>query len=199
PDWYWPAIYFGFMFGALFWVGAFVALTASLNRGPSWALARLGLAAIIAGVTMHIVDGTLSGVGLRLVADDWAAASGADQAAVLRDGETLLAVLQGTWASVITFYHGLPFLLMGLAVLLSRRYPAWLGWIGVVGGAGSLIAGMAMFATDDAVPDAFFVAGALVISVFMLVVGILLWDLAGQAAPAGNGDRAAGVAGADAR
>lgn len=176
PNWYWPAVYFGFIFGALFWVGAFVAIAATLRQGPSWALSRLAVAAAIAGVAMHIVDGSLSGVGLRLVADDWAAASGADQAAVLRDGETLLAILEGTWASVIMVYHGLPFILMGLAVALSGRYPAWLGWIGVGGGAGSLIAGIAMFAAEDVSP-VFFIAGALVISLFMVINGILLWGL----------------------
>jgi hypothetical protein len=177
PNWYWPAVYFGFIFGALFWVGAFVAIASSLHQGPSWALSRLAVAAAIAGVAMHIVDGSLNGVGLRLVADDWAAAGGAEQAAVLRDGETLLAILEGTWASVIMVYHGLPFILMGLAVALSRRYPAWLGWVGFAGGAGSLAAGIAMFATEDVSP-VFFIAGALVISLFMLVMGILLWGLA---------------------
>jgi hypothetical protein len=179
PGWYWPSVYFGFIFGALFWVGAFVAIAAPLRQGPGWALSRLAVAAAIAGVAMHIVDGSLSGVGLRLVADDWAAASGAEQAAVLRDGETLLAILEGTWASVIMVYHGFPFILMGLAVALSHRYPAWLGWIGFAGGAGSLIAGIAMFATEDVSP-AFFIAGALTISLFMLINGILLWGLAAE-------------------
>jgi hypothetical protein len=182
PDWYWPAVYFGFIFGALFWVGAFVAIASSLHQGPSWALSRLAVAAAIAGVAMHIVDGSLNGVGLRLVADDWAAASGVERAAVLRDGETLLAILEGTWASVIMVYHGLPFVLMGLAVALSRRYPVWLGWIGFAGCAGSLIAGMAMFMTEGVSP-AFFIAGALTISLFMLIMGILLWGLAAEPDP----------------
>ncbi|MGD9891015.1 MAG: DUF4386 family protein [Dehalococcoidia bacterium] len=185
PGWYWPSVYFGFIFGALFWVGAFVAIAATLRQGPGWALSRLAVAAAIAGVAMHIVDGSISGVGLRLVADDWAAASGAEQAAVLRDGETLLAILEGTWASVIMVYHGLPFILMGLAVVFSQRYPAWLGWVGVAGGAGSLIAGVTMFATEDVSP-VFFIAGALVISLFMLIAGILLWGLAVESAPAAS-------------
>jgi len=198
PDWYWPAIYFCLLFGALLWVAAFVALAVSLTRGTSWALGRLAVPAIIAGVTLHLVDGALSGVGLRLVADDWAAVSGAEQAAVLRDGETLLALLEGTWASVVSFYHGLPFILMGVAALLSRRYPAWLGWVGAAAGGWSLAVGLAMFASDD-VPDPLYLPGALGVSLFMVIAGILLWDLAVQAAPAGNGDRATGGAGADAR
>jgi hypothetical protein len=177
PDWYWPAVYLSFILGALMWVGAFVALAGSLTERASGALGRLGLAAMLVGVALHAVDGSLSGGGLRIVADHWAAASGPEQA----------AVLEGTWASVISFFHGLPFILIGLAVALSRRYPAWLGWVGVGGGGGSLVVGMVMFATEDVVPDGLFIAGALVISLFMLILGVLMWVQLDEAGRAGQG------------
>lgn len=186
PGWYWPGVYLCFILGALLWVGAFSALARSLTEGVPWALGRLAMAAILVGVTIHVVDGSLSGAGLRLLAADWASASGAEQAAVLRDGATLLDILEGTWAIVITLFHGLPFILMGLAVVFSRRYPAWLGWIGFAGGAGSMAAGIAMFATDDAVPDVFFIAGALVISLFMLIAALPMWLLTTDTVPAGG-------------
>jgi hypothetical protein len=182
PDWYWPAVYLGFMVGALLWVGAFTALAGSLTEGASWGLSRLALAAILAGVAIHIVDGTLNGVGLRLLVDDWASTSGAEQAAVVRDGATLLAILEGTWASAIIFYHGIPFILMGLAVVLSHRYPAWLGWIGIAGGVISMASGLAMF-VDDTFPDLYYIAGALTISLFMVASCIPMWLLTGAPAP----------------
>ena len=73
---------------------------------------------------------------------------------------------------MITLYHGLPFVLTGLAVALSRRYPAWLGWIGVIGGGGSFVVGIAMLLgvqTGLAVPF------AVVLSLFMVALGWLLW------------------------
>ena len=45
-----------------------------------------------------------------------------------RTFEAIIDVVHGTWASVIALFHGLPFVLLGAAVLVSRRYPAWVGW-----------------------------------------------------------------------
>jgi hypothetical protein len=178
-DWVWPVIYLAFIFGALFWVGALVALASTLGEGASWTLARLAVIGAIVGVTLHAVDGALNAVALEGLARSWAGAAEAERAALTQNGNLLLLILDGTWAAVITLYHGLPFVLAGLAVALSARYPAWLGWIGVIGGAGSLLIGIAMLLgvqTQLAVPF------AVVLSFFMVILGWLLWDQAGKGA-----------------
>jgi hypothetical protein len=179
PGWVWPVIYLGFIFGALLWVGALVALASTLTEGAGWALSRLALAAVIVGATLHAIDGVLNAVGLAGLARAWAGASEAERAMLTQNGDLLLRLLDGTWAGVITLYHGLPFVLAGLAMALSRRYPAWLGWIGVIGGGGSLVIGVAMLLgvqTGLAVPF------AVVLSFFMVVLGWLLWSRANTGA-----------------
>jgi hypothetical protein len=183
PDWMWPVVYMGFVFGALLWMAALVAVARTLTEGVSWALIRLAVVAAIVGVTLHAVDGVLNAVALEALARAWAAASEADRAPLVQNGELLMVILDGTWAGVITLYHGLPFILTGLAVALSRRYPAWLGWIGVIGGGGSFVVGIAMLLgvqTGLAVPF------AVVLSLFMVALGWLLWTPAtsGVAEPA---------------
>jgi hypothetical protein len=183
PDWMWPVIYMGFIFGALFWMAALVALATTLTEGVAWVLARLAVVTAVVGVTLHAVDGTLNAVALEGLARAWGGASDAERAALTQNGDLLLRLLDGTWAAVITLYHGLPFVLAGLAVALSGRYPAWLGWIGVIGGGGSLVVGIAMLLgvqTGLAVPF------AVVLSFFMVVLGWLLWEQAtsGVAKPA---------------
>ena len=59
-DWVWPVTYFGFIFGALLWLGALVALVSTLTAGASWALGRLAVVAAIVGATLHTVDGSLN-------------------------------------------------------------------------------------------------------------------------------------------
>jgi hypothetical protein len=174
-DWYWPVVHLGFIVGALLWVGAFIALASSLWHGTGWALGWLGAASVIVGATIHVVDSSISGFGLTALADAWAAAPASEQANLLRAADTLLMVLGGTWTSVISFFHGVPFVLFGLAVVLNRRYPAWLGWVGVVGGLGSLSVGMMMFLGVGLVPGWLFIVFALVVSLFMLVMGVLMW------------------------
>jgi hypothetical protein len=179
PGWVWPVIYLGFIFGALFWVGALVALASTLTEGAAWALGRLAVAAVIVGATLHAIDGVLNAVGLTSLARAWAGAAEGERTALIQNCDLLLRILDATWAGVITLFHGAPFVLAGLAVALSRRYPAWLGWVGVIGGGGSLVIGVAMLLgvqTGLAVPF------AVVLSFFMVVLGWLLWVESGRSA-----------------
>ncbi len=173
-DWVWPVTYFGFIFGALFWVGALVALASTLTTGACWALGRLAVAAAIVGATLHTVDGSLNAGALAGLARAWEAAPEGERAALVQNGDLLLHILDGTWAGVITLFHGAPFVLAGSAVALSRLYPAWLGWIGIIGGTGSLVIGIAMFL--GLAPAGLAVPFAVVLSLFMVVLGWLMWS-----------------------
>jgi hypothetical protein len=171
------------MFGALLWVVAIVALADTLTDGPAWALGRLAVALVIVGATMHALYGTLHGAVLPSLGREWATADAAAQMALAADAATTLRLLDAVWAGVITLFHGAPFILAGLATVASWRYPAWLGWVGAIGGAGSLVVGIGMFyglAAGLAVPF------ALVISVFMVVLGWLLWQEAAESALPGG-------------
>lgn len=190
PSWYWPTVHLGFILGALLWVGAFVAIARALPDGTSGMLGRLATASVILGATIHVIDSSLDGFGLTALARSWAAAPTAEQASLLRAGAVLLDVLHGTWASVIAFFHGLPFILLGLAAVVSRRYPAWLGWVGVIGGSGSLVIGVLMFLDAGFVPSGLFIPFAIIASLWMLAMGGLLW-LSPQT---GRGRSGAGVA-----
>jgi hypothetical protein len=187
PGWYWPLAYLCFIVGSLLWVCAFVAIAAVLDEGVSWALGLLATVTIIVGVTMHVIDATLNGVALTATADAWRSATPDEQSALLREADALLRVLGGTWASVITLFHGVPFILSGLAVALSGRFPAWLGWLGLLGGAGSVVAGLAMFFRVSGFPSGVYVIFAIVISVFMVIAGLYLWLQADEPAVAPQG------------
>jgi Domain of unknown function (DUF4386) len=179
PGWLWPVVYLAFIFGAMLWVGALVALATTLREGASWALGRLAVAAVIVGAALHAVDASLNAGGLTSLARAWAAAAEVERAPLVQNGDLLLRILDGTWAGVITLFHGLPFTLAGLAVALSHRYPAWLGWIGFVGGAGSLIVGVAMFL--GLAPAGLAVPFAVILSLFMVVLGWMMWPQAAGA------------------
>src|SRR6266540_6145773 len=55
------------------WVGAFLALACSLTRGPAQSLGWLGAASVILGAAIHIVDSSISGFGLTVLAHAWRA------------------------------------------------------------------------------------------------------------------------------
>jgi hypothetical protein len=62
--------------------------------------------------------------------------------------------------------------------VFSRRYPAWLGWVGVGGGLGSVVLGVTMFLGT---PEMLYVAFAIVVSLWMVAMGVLMWQQADRA------------------
>src|SRR5699024_5108721 len=90
-----------------------------------------------------------------------------------------LRILRGTWAMVLTFFHGLPFVLFGLAVVIGSDFHAWLGWTGIIGGTGSVLAGVFMFLDLNLLPEWFFIIFAVLISLWMIALRILMWRRAG--------------------
>jgi hypothetical protein len=180
PSWFWPLVHLGFMLGAILWVWAFVALADSFERGLSHAFGLMGGAVIIIGAAVHIVDSSIDGFGLSALAQEWQNSPSSEQMNLLREGHSLLRILGGTWAGVLCYFHGIPFILTGFAVVYSRRYPARLGWVGVVGGLGSLLAGVLMFVGVSFIPRWSFIIFAVIVSVWMVAMGLLMWRRAGD-------------------
>ncbi len=170
-----PLIYLGFILGAVLWVWALVALACQL-QGKAWTLGLLAAVSGIMGATLHAVDGVLHGVALPRLAMLWTTTP-EDARGGLAQGYDLLTILfTATWAGVIVLFHGVPFVLAGLAIMVSQRFPVWLGWIALIGGAGSVIVGLGMF--FGLAPAGLAVPFAVVISVAMVVLGWLMWTSA---------------------
>lgn len=178
--WYWPTVHLGFILGAILRVAAFAGIAASLVGEASRILGWLGVAAITIGAAVHIVDSSISGFGLNALAEAWESAPATDQPDLVRIGDTILYVLNGTWRSVHSYFHGLPFILVGLGVAFSRRFPAWVGWLAVAGGTASLLGGVLQFLGAIPGTERLVIIPAQVVSLWLLIMAYLMWRQAGQ-------------------
>ncbi|MEJ7803626.1 MAG: hypothetical protein WKH68_09700, partial [Candidatus Limnocylindria bacterium] len=138
----WTIIHLVIVLGLILMLGGLVAIRQSI-RGPfAAALARLGYVSAIAGVAVGLVLVTLDGVAAKQLADAWAEAPAAEQAAALR---ILTAEETMNFALAALFnilFAGVTFILYGLAVAFSDVFPRWLGWPVVVAGIGSIAVGL---------------------------------------------------------
>jgi hypothetical protein len=77
------------------------------------------------------------------------------------------------------------FILFGLAVLLSRVYPRWLGWPALLAGILSIAAGMiqAYVGEPTGASRVLTIIGPTVITLWLLVLGILLVRARAEAGP----------------
>jgi hypothetical protein len=178
----WVPVHLAIVIGILLMLGGLIALYHSIRGGVAGALARFGLFAAVAGVTIGLVLVILDGVAAPQLAQEWAAAPPGDQAVALglvTAGETLNFALASLFNLV---FAGVTFILFGLAVALSGVYPRGLGWVVLVAGFGSIGAGLVQAFTGEPteVSRGLTIFGPTIITLWLLVIGILLvrkgWD-----------------------
>lgn len=139
-------------------------------------LSRLGLAAALLGAGVHVVFFSIDGYALKHAADTWANAPAAQRPDLLQAGDLVLLLQNSQFVSAVAFLLGLPFLLLGSAVVRSDTYPAWLGWVAALAGTGSLFTGTTRFVGLDLVPDpVLFPAFALPASLALATLGVRVW------------------------
>jgi hypothetical protein len=183
----WVPVHLAIVVGIMLMLGGLVALYHSIRGGIAGALARFGLFAAVAGVTIGLVLVILDGVAAAQLAQEWAAAPSGGQAVALglvHANETINFAIASLFNLV---FAGVTFILFGLAVALSDAYPRWLGWVVVVAGVVSIGAGLIQALTGEPTDASrgLTIFGPTVITLWLLVIGILLMRK-GQERPAGN-------------
>jgi len=172
----WTPIHLVIVLGIFLMLGGLIAIYHSIRGGLAGALARLGLFAAVAGVTIGLVLVILDGVAARQLAQEWASAAPGDKATALglvHVNETMNFAL----ASLFNFiFAAATFILFGLAVALSRVYPRWLGWTVLVAGVASIAAGLiqALVGEPTEASRILTIFGPSVITLWLLIMGILL-------------------------
>ena len=162
--------------GLILMLGGLAAIAHSIQDGLPGALARMGSVAAVAGITIGLILVTLDGLAAKQIAQAWATAPPAEQAAALR---LVLAEETINFALAALFnilFAGVTFILYGLAVAWSRVYPRWLGWVVVVAGVGSVAAGLVQAAVGESttVTRILTIIFPTVITLWLVQMGMLL-------------------------
>jgi hypothetical protein len=138
----WVADHLAIVLGLILMLGGLVAIAHSIQGGLPGALARLGSVAAVAGITVGLILVTLDGLAAKQIAAAWTTAPPEEQAAALRLVQAEETINFALAALFNILFAGVTFILYGLAVAWSRVYPRWLGWVVVVAGLGSVVAGL---------------------------------------------------------
>jgi hypothetical protein len=173
---YWTHIHPAIVPGILLMLAGLIAIRHSFDGGLPEALTRLGAYAAAVGVTIGLITVILDGVAAKQLADRWAMDPEAEKSialSVVSANETINFALAGLFNMS---FAGVPFILLGLAVALSRAFPRWLGWTAVAAGSGSIGAGLVQAFTGEPTMASLIltIIGPTVISLWLLVMGILL-------------------------
>lgn len=173
----WTWIHLAILTAILFIVGGLVGLSRELVDPSSEPLARVGLAAAVLGGAVVTVSTAMDGFGMKALADSAAGAATADSAELLRIAVALDMLGFGIWSIGMLVFFGATFVSFGAAVVASRRFPAWYGWVAIVGGAGSAIAALIQIAAggEEQVAESMFLASSVLLTGWVFLIGLRMW------------------------
>jgi hypothetical protein len=155
-----------------------VALAATLEPGRAAAWGRIGAAGAVASVALAAALQAVDGVALKATVDRWAAAGEAARPLVF-EAALALRQLEIGLAGASSILSGLTLVALGLALLRSARYPAWLGAAGLLDGLGMLAAGAAQASTGfSGSAMALSMVSSAAFLVWAVVAGVLMWRMA---------------------
>jgi hypothetical protein len=172
----WRALKLALIAFVLCWIGAFTALARSFPQGVSNLLGRWAVSISTVGAAIVVVEYAIIGHALKEVADVWFSTPVTNREATLRMAEVMLAITGGLFHSFVAWMLGLPYVLLGAAVVLGSGYPRWLGWVAVVAGCGALLAGTTRFLGFGLVPYPLLYGGFVIpLSLWLAAMGVLMW------------------------
>jgi Domain of unknown function (DUF4386) len=172
----WFPIHLAIVVGIILMFGGLVALAHAIRGSLAVALARFGLAAATAGVAVGLVLVILDGVAARQLAEEWAAATGADQALKLQLVATNETVNFALASLFNLLFAGVAFGLFGFAVAASENFPRWLGLLVVLGALESIGAGLVQAEAGSPLVATriLTIVGPTVITLWLFAMGIVL-------------------------
>lgn len=173
----WTPTHLMIVAGLILIFAGLVAISRSIKGGLAGALAQFGYAAAVAGITIGVLLVAIDGVAAKHLADVWAVAPPGERATALR---LVLAEESVNFAIASAFnivFAGATYILLGLAVALSRVYPRPLGWVAVVMGLGCIVAGLIQALTGEPtlLTKTLTIIFPTIITLWTALLGVLLW------------------------
>lgn len=157
---------------------ALLSLAAVIEPGLASAWARIGVLGTAASIATAAALQAVDGVALKVVVDRWATLSGDARARAFEAAFAVRQIEIGL-ASLLSLLFGLTFGAYGIAIVFSRTFSHWLGWLAVAGGLGTVAAGITQAYTGfSAVAMSVSMPASLLVLVWTIAAARALWQLA---------------------
>jgi len=171
----WVASHLTQFFGVALIVSGLVTLSGMLTSGNAGGWAQLGLAGSIASLAVAAALQAVDGVALKAMVDTWAAAPATDKAMLFHAAFGVRQIEVGL-ASLMGLLFGLTVAVYGVALVVDKGYPKWLGWVGIIGGITTAVAGVVIAYTGFSnLAMAINMPASSVLLIWMIIVGIIMW------------------------
>ena len=140
-DQWWIASHLTQLLGVALIVCALIQLSRLLASGSARGLAWIGAAGSIASLAIAAALQAVDGIALKMMVDAWAAAAEPDKTTLFYAAYGVRQIEVGL-ASITSLLFGLTTCVYGVAVISDHRLAKWLGWLPIIGGIPTAIAGV---------------------------------------------------------
>ena len=174
-DQHWVASHLMQLLGVVLIVAALELLSRRMADGPAAEWATLGMTGAVASLATASALQAVDGVALKVMVDRWVATPEPARTALFQAAFGVRQIEVGL-ASITSLLFGLTGSVYGIALLIDRRCPRWIGASAIVGGVPTAIAGVMMAHTgfSGLAMDINMAAGSLMI-LFMIALGAYAW------------------------
>jgi hypothetical protein len=161
--------------GIALMVAALLSLARQLEAESSGPWARFGGAGAVASLAIAAALQAVDGVALKTMVDAWVSAPVATKEIVLQGAFAVRQIEVGL-ASMLGLLLGVTVTLFGIALVTGLTYPRWLGWLAIVGGIPTTVAGVAVaFTGFSELAMGINMPASTVMLVWMSSIGVLMW------------------------
>jgi hypothetical protein len=169
---HWIAVHLIQFAGVAAMIAALLVLGRQLEAG---ALPRLATGGAVASLALAAALQAVDGIALKAMVDAWAAAPAAEKNAAFRAAFAVRQIEIG-FASLSSLVFGATATLYGAAVVTTRAFPAWLGWLGIAAGLGIAATGVAIAYTGFSELEMLILMPAsFLLLAWMAGLGVMMW------------------------
>ena len=171
----WVASHLTQLLGVVFIVGALLQLSRILSTEPAGLWAALGRAGAIASLAVAVQ--AVDGVALKVMVDSWAVASEPDKSMMFQAAYGVRQIEVGL-ASMLGLVFVLTVYLYGIAIIVDVRLPSWLGWLALLSGVSTAMAGVVMAYTGfSGLAMAINMPASSLLLLCLIILGVTMWRI----------------------
>ncbi len=161
--------------GVVLMVGALVLVSWMMRRGPAAGWALLGAIGAVGSLAVTAALQAVDGVALKVMVDTWAVAAEANKAAIFQAAFAVRQIEIGL-AAIVSSLFGATVTVYGIAFVVDRSLRRWLGWLAIVGGVPTAVAGVVMAHTGfSSLAMAISMTASSLILLWMIALGVMIW------------------------
>ncbi len=168
------------LLGIVLIVAALLTLTHLLTNDKGGGWSQFGSAFAISSLAIAAALQAVDGIALKVMVDNWVAAPESEKMAIFHATIGVRQVDVGL-ASMFSMFIGLTVVLYGVSIVMTDRFPSWLGLIAIFGGGATVTAGvMYAYTGFSKVAMSVSMPASLLLLLWLIVLGVRMWRVSNK-------------------